>query len=279
MKKFKVGFLVDSHQVDYYVYDLIKFVENDKLFSRPIILTGYCKQQKRGVQLLETLLDRNLFGRLNKLLVRTLVKFIKMIEYKSVSSIFKNFSQTIDLSSSLKRKTILLDGQWSRSNIFLSFPKHDIKKLQKQNFDCIIRCGSGVLRGEILSVAKHGVLSFHHGDNRKMRGGPGGFWEVLNSHPSTGFIIQKLTEELDGGPVLIRGNIITKELWLLNYAQLLEKSNFFFKRLLTFTATNGKLPKSEGPRFHDQPLFRLNSCAPLIRYAFEILIPKMLEKS
>ena len=67
------------------------------------------------------------------------------------------------------------------------------------------------------------MLSFHHGDNRVNRGGPSGFWEVLNDIPSSGFIIQKLTEELDGGEVLLRGNIMTRDFWLLNNAQLLEK--------------------------------------------------------
>ena len=36
------------------------------------------------------------------------------------------------------------------------------------------------LRGEI---ARHGVWSYHHGDNRFYRGGPPGFWEVMEDQP------------------------------------------------------------------------------------------------
>ena len=36
------------------------------------------------------------------------------------------------------------------------------------------------------------------------------FWEVYNKNPSTGFIIQKLNEELDKGDVLFKGSVITK---------------------------------------------------------------------
>ena len=77
------------------------------------------------------------------------------------------------------------------------------------------------------------MISFHHGDNRVNRGGPSGFWEVLNREPSSGFIIQKLNTELDGGSVLVRGNMMTQNYWLQNNAQLLKKSNFFMMELFT----------------------------------------------
>lgn len=36
------------------------------------------------------------------------------------------------------------------------------------------------------------VISFHLGVNRSNKGGPPGFWEVLNNEQSTGFIILTL---------------------------------------------------------------------------------------
>ena len=56
----------------------------------------------------------------------------------------------------------------------------------------------------------------HLGDDRKYRGGPSGFWEVYNKEPNSGFIIQQLTENLDNGNLLFRGNISTEKTWLLN---------------------------------------------------------------
>ena len=79
-------------------------------------------------------------------------------------------------------------------------------------------------------MAEFGIISFHHGDNRVNRGGPSGFWEVFFNQPSSGFIIQQLTENLDNGNILLRGNIITSNLWLLNNAFLIEKSQYFMKK-------------------------------------------------
>ena len=121
------------------------------------------------------------------------------------------------------------------------------------------------------------MLSFHHGDNRVNRGGPSGFWEVLNDIPSSGFIIQKLTEELDGGEVLLRGNIMTRDFWLLNNAQLLEKSNEFFKRLLKDLAVRQHLPTVEGVRLHGDILLKIDSSSALIKYFLRILVPKAYE--
>lgn len=68
----------------------------------------------------------------------------------------------------------------------------------------IIRFGFRIIRGEVLHTARHGVWSFHHGDNREYRGAPPYFWELYERNPVAGSILQKLTEKLDGGKVLSR---------------------------------------------------------------------------
>lgn len=104
------------------------------------------------------------------------------------------------------------------------FSEADLDAIRALDIDMLIRCGNGILKGGILSVAKHGVLSMHHGDNRINRGGPAGFWEVLLRQPYTGFIIQRLTEELDGGQVLYRGSITTQPFYVANRVLLYERS-------------------------------------------------------
>ncbi|MDB5821354.1 MAG: hypothetical protein JWR21_58 [Herminiimonas sp.] len=104
------------------------------------------------------------------------------------------------------------------------FSAPDLDAIRALDVDLLIRCGSSILKGGILSVAKHGVLSMHHGDNRINRGGPAAFWEVLLRQPYTGFIIQRLTEELDGGQVLYRGSITTKPCYVANLVSLYERS-------------------------------------------------------
>ncbi len=67
-----------------------------------------------------------------------------------------------------------------------------------------MRFGFRILKGDALRIARYGVWSYHHGDNFVNRGGPAGFWEVMEGHPTTGSILQVLTEELDAGHVLYR---------------------------------------------------------------------------
>ena len=80
----------------------------------------------------------------------------------------------------------------------------DVEAVRRHQLDLLIRIGFRILHGSILSAARHGVWSFHHGDNRRYRGGPPGVWEVLQDHPESGVTLQRLTEELDGGEVLAR---------------------------------------------------------------------------
>jgi len=78
----------------------------------------------------------------------------------------------------------------------------DLKALEEFNVDVFIRMGFRILRGGILSLAKYGVWSYHHGDNTVNRGGPAGVWEVVNGWDLTGVVLQILTEDLDGGQIL-----------------------------------------------------------------------------
>lgn len=71
----------------------------------------------------------------------------------------------------------------------------------RANCDIIFRRGFGLIRGDILTATEKGVISYHHGDPRKYRGGPAGFWEFMNGEPTAGMMVQSLTDELDAGIV------------------------------------------------------------------------------
>lgn len=82
------------------------------------------------------------------------------------------------------------------------FENDVIQEIMTYDLDVALRFGFRILKGGALSVARYGVWSYHHGDNAINRGGPAGFWEVLEKHARTGAVLQRLTEELDGGVVL-----------------------------------------------------------------------------
>jgi len=89
------------------------------------------------------------------------------------------------------------------------FPDDAISRIKEEKIDIILRFGFRILRGDILSVAKWGLLSLHHGCTKKYRGGPPAFWEVINKEPVTTVTLQKLTEQLDGGIIIGESHLRT----------------------------------------------------------------------
>ncbi|MEI6682897.1 MAG: hypothetical protein WCO44_09735 [Bacteroidota bacterium] len=89
------------------------------------------------------------------------------------------------------------------------FEEQDIDIIRNYKLDFILRFGFNIIRGDILTAARCGVWSFHHGDEVKYRGGPAGFWEIFNGDPVNGAILQQLTGKLDGGIILKKGYLKT----------------------------------------------------------------------
>lgn len=106
------------------------------------------------------------------------------------------------------------------------FSPADIEKIRSYNLDFILRFGFNIIRGDILSVAKYGIWSFHHDDERKYRGGPPCFWEIYFKDHVTASILQRLTEKLDNGIILKKGYLRTvKNSYSQNLNQMLKVSS------------------------------------------------------
>ncbi len=67
--------------------------------------------------------------------------------------------------------------------------------------------GHGIVRSPLLDVAPEGVLSYHHGDIRRYRGQPPGFWELYNGEREMGVTVQRLNEHLDAGEPIVERRI------------------------------------------------------------------------
>ena len=171
-------------------------------------------------------------------------------------------SKEIDFSKYLILNT---NPKISDNGLVYRFNGNDLDKIRNLNLDIIVRAGSGILRGEILSVSKHGIYSYHHGDNNGYRGSPAGsgrfiiraYHRVHNS---------KLTDELDGGDVLFRGAIRTRPLFLLNKNEIFKKSIQFFHDVIECTSNN-KLDARVEPRLpYSSPLYTNPNFSELIKY-------------
>ena len=158
----------------------------------------------------------------------------------------------------------------SDSGFVYRYTESDINLIKEIDLDVLVRGGSGILRGEILNVCKYGVLSFHHANNEVNRGGPPGFWEVFNKESSTGFVIQRLTEELDGGAVIFKASIPTSRIYKLNQNRLYAKSSVFMHRALEGLGVNDGF----GVIFEKHPysyrLYRLPNAIDIIKYLYRV---------
>ena len=278
MKKLRVGFLVDDLSPSSQVNKLIDFVNTDPNFCQPVLITGYKKKQDATVKKVLSKLKAGPVRFFNIALRSILIKVIMLVELQNAKKRYPGYGHKQKIKNLDEHKVVNVNGKWSKSGLFLQMTEEDLSLIEDCNLDCIIRCGSGILHGKILDISEYGVISFHHGDNRTNRGGPSGFWEVLNGEASSGFIIQRLNQELDGGQVLFRGNLMTSNTWHANNAQLLTKSNVFMMQLLLDLAKNQRLPTSEGVRLHGNELYKLDSSLVLLQYLIKVIMPKVFTK-
>lgn len=96
-----------------------------------------------------------------------------------------------------------------RNRFVHRFPQEALHLIREKKLDVLLRFGFNILRGDILTAARCGVWSYHHGDDNAYRGGPAHFWEVVEQNPLSGVMLQVLTEELDAGTVLCKGLFAT----------------------------------------------------------------------
>jgi methionyl-tRNA formyltransferase len=78
-----------------------------------------------------------------------------------------------------------------------------LEYMRAQRPDCIFRFGFGFIREPVLSLPPKGVISYHHGDLRKYRGQPVGFWELYAGECEMGVTVQVLNEHLDAGNIVV----------------------------------------------------------------------------
>jgi hypothetical protein len=128
--------------------------------------------------------------------------------------------------------------------------------------DVLFRSGFGILREPVLSLARYGVLSYHHGDIRKYRGQPPAFWELYHGEREMHVTVQVLSAELDAG-------IIAKEMTVPIYphdtwGELLSRANAMSEQLalgatralVTLGAVRERLPKASLGMLYTTPNLR-----------------------
>ena len=81
-------------------------------------------------------------------------------------------------------------------------PKKIIEIIHKNKIKIIIKFGMNIIKVD--SSYDISFLSFHHGDPEYYRGRPAGFYEILNNERYIGSVVQKISNDLDYGEILIK---------------------------------------------------------------------------
>ena len=259
MKK-KVGLILDDGKQSKQIFDLVRLstsAENYEI-SHIIVQTTSktnAKSLKSVFRKFSYLIKKHSITTLiSKITYRFLLSFEKIIVKKIPR--YSSFFDLFDLNE-ISGSKIYVSPIISRSGFVYRYSSKDLNKIKLLNLDMLIRGGSGIYKGGILSVCPHGVISFHHADNDVNRGGPPGFWEVFEKQKSTGFIIQILKEELDGGDVLFKGSIATSFMYTLNLARLYTKSNLFMHRVLDDIFSDNRISYVYPKKPYDCKLYRI----------------------
>ncbi|MDA8108913.1 MAG: hypothetical protein M0015_09825 [Betaproteobacteria bacterium] len=263
MKRLRIGLLLDDTRSNKYVYDLALWASgrSDLGITHLILhpLRGGGPGAPAGEsrpRRLRHLPARIAFAAIERFERRLLARHGEYADHWRVCDLALHVGEALEIRPIV-----------SGSGYVYRFSDEDVARVRALELDLLICCGSGILRGDILRASRLGVLSLHHGDNRVNRGGPAGFWECYYRWPQTGFVIQRLTEELDGGDVLVRGAFGTRHHYLLNQAHLYMKSLAHLKALLEKAAQRGELPRFETePAPYSNRLFRAPTLAQCFAY-------------
>lgn len=252
-EQLKIGLIVDSPFASKYVYELLEWGQTQKnIVISHLIMQDTASSNPSNREMFINALHSLTGGRASDLISNISFYLINKCEFFLLRQIskHKNHLHKIDLTKTV-HQTIKAQPIISRSGFVARYTEEDLRSIKSEKFDVLLYFGSKILRGGILQASRLGVISIHYADNRINRGRPAGFWEVYFRKPSTGFVIQQLTEKVGGGNVLYRGCIMTKYFFLLNQASLFDRCNFYMKKILIDTAASKKLPLIES----SQPYF------------------------
>ncbi|MDQ2922535.1 MAG: hypothetical protein M3R52_13105, partial [Acidobacteriota bacterium] len=153
------------------------------------------------------------------------------------------------------------------------FNNEDMRAILEHDLDVALRFGFRILKGDVLGIARHGIWSYHHGDGDVNRGAPPGFWEVMMGEPTTGSMLQVLTEELDNGKVLHRGwapttNKFSVRKHINNYYW--ESSAFVSRKLRELYESRGLETKENGYRPYYNRLYKKPTNTEMIPLMFSL---------
>lgn len=85
----------------------------------------------------------------------------------------------------------------------------DVERIREYRLDILVKFGFEHVRCEFLDASKYGIWFYYNGDDRIMRGGPPGFWEVVEHWPETTSALLATGGVFFPSRVLFRSHFVT----------------------------------------------------------------------
>ena len=215
--RLKIGLIVDSEYVSKWEHDAIIYATSRSNITIDSVLfcTNSTSHRRYFKHFLYFVL--NLFAMRNKWTKRT------------------QWSGLISDKTRVKRFNAETSGSWQ------SIPTEILQWLDTSQPDVIVKFGMNLLRDPQNLPSKFGVLSYHHGDPKKYRGRPAGFYELLFKENEVGVIVQRLSNSLDGGEIISSGAF---KIYRHSYKRSLENAYGSGRYLLHKALINLDCPQS-----------------------------------
>jgi hypothetical protein len=270
MRKLSVGYLVDEGHQASLVYDLIEKSKSAEHYSIDYLIVQTFAEDKNLTKRVYRFVKKQ---GLQKILAHAWFKAILALESRvfvrnpKLKSAFDLYHLDIFQLPKIQVRPLRSTSGW-----VYRYREEDLETIKSLNVDVLLNGLGGIFRGGILNVCEFGIISIHHGNNDVNRGGPAGFWEVFNQEPSTGFVIQRLLDELDGGDVFVRGAIATKAFYAQNFAQIYKKPNIFMHRFLENLGKTRTLPQILPKSPYADKLYTVPSLRVIALYQLKMVI-------
>ncbi len=218
MAPVRVGILLDDFHVPAWMHRVVEIIASLPFVRIELVIKNASPQATSagGIFALRHLLLYRIYRQIDRRLFRVGIDAFATRDLRSLLS----DAETIEVVP-------------EQSKFSDRFSAGDLARISSYKLDVLVRFGFRILRGGILTSARYGIWSYHHGDDRTNRGGPAGTWEVFLGQHTTGAVLQILSEELDGGKMLCRSVGATDETSVRrNLQHLYWKSVSFLPRKL-----------------------------------------------
>lgn len=283
--KLKIGLLVDGRELTAWACRMVEFINQSDYADIAVIVRNILADEKRrsarsGDADLRTAVAGNAWDRL---LGQIGLAALRLLVDKPGR--LPNALQLVDAATLLTGVEVI-EVRPRREDSFDWIEEGDLARIRSHDLDVLIQLGFGTLRGGILLIARHGIWSCEIGDDRTSRGGPAGYWEVMESRPEIGSTLRILTEGPDGTQVAYRSFSSTGVMSLPDSkSAVLWKSLHFIPRKLKQLHEEGgadffaRLREANSrPQFYDRRLRKLPAFSELSAILWRKGLQKVVRK-